>query len=372
MIEKREIFKPDWISPPGDTITDLLDERGWTQEEFAKRMGYTPKHISLLINGKASITQDTAMRLECVLGSSAGFWLTREAQFCESKARLEEMKNLESGVPWAKSIPIKDLMKCGAIEKCRVTKSNEPKIVKDMLQFFCVASPTDWKNQYESRAVAYRRTKEEQSNVGAISAWLRLGEIEAEKLDVPKYDMVKFENNLRSICALTTQSLNKFNPILTKLCLDAGVIVVFIPSIPGAHVSGAVHWLNKKQPIIQLSFYGKTNDRFWFTFFHEAVHVLKHGKDMVFLDELEGQRLESDEEREADQIAGDYLIPKEMQTELKNLRSKMAVLEFAQKLGIHPGIVVGRMQHERVIPYTHMNALKEHYEFTYTRITAFS
>lgn len=371
MIEKKEIFRPDWISPPGDTITDLLEEKGWTQEDFAKRMGYTPKHISQLINGKASITQDTALRLERVLGSSAGFWLTREAQFRESKARLDEMKNLESWVPWAMSMPINDLMKCRAIETRRVTKSNALKIVKDLLRFFSVASPIDWEKRYESQAVAYRRTKAEQSNVGAISAWLRLGEIEAEKWDGPKYERVKFEKSLGSIRTLTTRPLDEFNPLLKKLCQDAGVILVCIPSIPGAHVSGAVHWYQKK-PIIQLSFYGKMNDRFWFTFFHEAVHVLKHGKDMVFLDELEGQRLESDEEREADQIAGEFLIPKEAQIHLKNLKSERAVVEFARKIGIHPGIVVGRLQHEQIIPYSRMNSLKDRYELANTRIPAFS
>ena len=96
-------------------------------------------------------------------------------------------------------------------------------------------------------------------------------------------------------------------------------------------MSGAARWLNLHKPIIQLSLYGKTNDRFWFTFFHEAAHILKHGKDAVFLDELEGPRLDSDEEREADQWAGDILIPSASQAELRHLNSKKSVQEFAQK-----------------------------------------
>lgn len=86
-IEPRT-FSPDWISPPGDTISDLLEERGWTQKEFAMRMGYTTKHTSQLINGKASITQETALKLERIIGGNARFWLNREAQYQENIRRL--------------------------------------------------------------------------------------------------------------------------------------------------------------------------------------------------------------------------------------------------------------------------------------------
>ena len=83
-------FQPDWVSPPGDTISDLLEERGWTQAELANRTGFTTKHINLLITGKAAITEETALKLERVLGSTAQFWLRREAQYREALARNEE------------------------------------------------------------------------------------------------------------------------------------------------------------------------------------------------------------------------------------------------------------------------------------------
>ena len=78
---------PDWISPPGETILDVLEERGWSQADLAARMDYTPKHISLLLKGEASITEETAMMLEQVLGSTVGFWLEREALYREALAR---------------------------------------------------------------------------------------------------------------------------------------------------------------------------------------------------------------------------------------------------------------------------------------------
>jgi len=120
MTSKMKKFSPDWVSPPGDTILDLLEECDWTQEDFAKRMGYSTKHISLLINGKASITQDTALKLERVIGGTAGFWMNREIQYRENLHRLQESEKLEKWVYWLDEVPVKDLMKSGNIKKVRL------------------------------------------------------------------------------------------------------------------------------------------------------------------------------------------------------------------------------------------------------------
>lgn len=89
MAEFLEPFTPDWISPPGETIADLIEEQEWSQADLAKRLGYTTKYISLLIDGKAPITEEIALKLENVLGSSASFWLIREAQY---RAKLTQQK----------------------------------------------------------------------------------------------------------------------------------------------------------------------------------------------------------------------------------------------------------------------------------------
>ncbi len=99
MTEDHTTFTPDWLSPPGDTIADVLDERGWSQAELAQRIGYTPKHVNQLLRGKASINEDTALRLERVLGSTARFWLQREAEYRVALARRAEQKTLGSEPP---------------------------------------------------------------------------------------------------------------------------------------------------------------------------------------------------------------------------------------------------------------------------------
>src|SRR5579871_3632933 len=183
MTDSDARFTPDWLSPPGDTIADLIEERDWTQGELAVRLGYSEKHVSQLINGKAALTEDAAIRLERVLGGPASFWLTREAQYRARCAQLEESDRLRHWVPWCDRLPVKELMDAGSIPKRRLTAQSRPQIVEDLLHLFGVASPEDWERQYARMELAFRRTREEQSDVGAITSWLRLGEIKAEKFD---------------------------------------------------------------------------------------------------------------------------------------------------------------------------------------------
>lgn len=98
-------FAPNWVSPPGDTILDLLEERAWTQQQLADRLGYTPKHVNQLIKAKVPLTEDAAIRLQNVLGASVGFWLTREAQYRERVAVLEAAERQVPMVPWLERFP---------------------------------------------------------------------------------------------------------------------------------------------------------------------------------------------------------------------------------------------------------------------------
>lgn len=364
MAEPTVPFAPDWISPPGDSILDLAEERGWTQAQVAQRLGYSEKHVSQLINGKVPLSVEAALRLERVLGSTADFWLAREANYQRHKARLDAAKQHTAWIAWLDDLPIKDLMACGAIPKQQVTGRNKPALVDACLRFFGVASPSEWRAHYGDMQMVFRRSRAEQSDVGAIAAWLRLGEQRAERLDAPKYDKAQFERALVRIRGLTREAPEVFEPELMRLLQAAGVMLVLLPAIPRAHVSGVVRWLSSTRPLIQLSLYGTTNDKFWFTFFHEAAHILLHAnskeeKKSVFLDEPNAAHSEDPREHEANEWAGNWLISQEHKAELHTLRTRSAVNQFASRISIHAGIVVGRLQHDRLIGPTWLNDLKE-------------
>jgi HTH-type transcriptional regulator/antitoxin HigA len=364
MTDMSAPFAPDWATPPGESILDLAEERGWTQIELARRLGYTEKHISQLINGKVALTVDAAQRLERVLGSTLDFWLALEANYRKHTARLEAAATHASWASWLDELPVKELMACGAIPKVTMSAKNKPGLVDACLRFFGVAAPDDWRVHYGGMQVAFRRTRPDQSDVGAISAWLRLGEQQAERLDGPPYDAQRFEQALHAIRRLSVEAPEVFLPQMQRLLHEAGVTLVLVPALPRARVSGVARWLTPSRPMIQLSLYGKSNDKFWFSFFHEAAHVLLHAaskedRKSNFLDDPNAAHTDDPKEHEANVWAGEWLIPSTHRATLASLRSKAAVKGFAAQLGIHPGIVVGRLQHDGLVAPSWMNDLKQ-------------
>lgn len=369
MTESATRFAPDWASPPGDTIADLLEERGWSQQELAQRLDYSEKHVSQLINGKVPLTEDAAARLASVLGAPVGFWLKREAQYREQLAVLAAKNRCADWVGWLDELPVPEMMKHGWITKRRNDARSKPMIVEECLAYFRVASPDGWHAQYGRLQHQFRRSRPEQSNLGAIAAWLRKGEMAAEKHVGPRYDEAAFRAALSEMRKLTVLPPDQFEPRLQTLFRDSGATFELVPAIPRAYVSGVARWLDADHPLIQLSAFGSFNDRFWFTLFHEAAHILLHGKnrksrESVFLDDPTRPATTNAQEIEANTWAGDWLIPAKYKWDLTQIKDRSAVVDFARRVGIHPGIVVGRLQHDQVIPLSWMNDLKERFRIT--------
>ena len=360
-------YTPDYVSPPGETLYELLDERDMTQAELAERMGRPKKTISEIINAKAAITPETALQLERVLGVSASFWNNRERHYRESLARKEEQERLSNQVAWLDRIPVNDMIK----QKWIQPHQDKVEQLREVLNFFGVASPEQWHELWSGAAQVYfRKSPAFQSDPGVVAAWLRRGEIEAAQIDCATYNAIKFEEALQQIRTLTVQPPEIFQPQMVQLCAAAGVAVVFVPELPRTRTSGATRWLNSSKALIQLSLRYKTDDHLWFTFFHEAGHILRHGKrygkQYVFL-EFKGNQ-EDKEEEEANTFAADLLIPPDEWKRFLALgqkgRSTAGIRQFALEIGIAPGIVVGRLQHrDKVLPPNHCNDLKRKLEW---------
>ncbi|MBE9170775.1 HigA family addiction module antidote protein [Pleurocapsales cyanobacterium LEGE 06147] len=359
-------YTPDYVSPPGETLEEILEEKGMTQAELKQRIGRPKKTISEIINGKAAITPETALQLERVLGVPASFWNNRERQYREALAHQKEREHLEGQVSWLERIPVRDMIKQQWIQ----SYPDKVAQLREILNFFAVASPEQWEKIWgKTLSVDFRKSARFESDPSAVAAWLRKGEIEAEEIVCAEYDTNKFKKALQEIRALTVESPEVFQPAMVQLCADSGVALVFVPQLPKTRTCGATRWLNSKKALIQLSLRYKTNDHFWFAFFHEAGHILLHGKRDVF---LEGQDIQDhskqDKEKEADNFAADLLIPStELMQFLQSSKrlSKEAIEQFASKIGIAPGIVVGRLQHrEKILQPSHCNGLKQRFEWT--------
>lgn len=338
---------------------ETLETIGMPQAELARRMDRPVKTINEIVQGKVAITAETALQLEQVLSIPASFWLRREQHYRESLARLAEEERLKAWIEWLKEIPVREMMRRGWIPSC----TSKLQQVLECLKFFGVASPEAWRLIWEHQVIVYRRSSTLKSSFGAITAWLRQGELEAQKIDCAPYDTGMFRDTLRRIRALTTESVSFFQEELARLCANVGVAVVFVPELPKTGICGATQWLTPAKASVQLSLRYKTDDQLWFTFFHEAGHIILHGKRQIFLEIDQKDRKEAEDE--ADTFAANFLIePAQWRRFVASdsYHTKAGIKEFAQQVGIAPGIVVGRLQHEKRLPFDHCNDLKRHLE----------
>lgn len=315
---KRYVFEPEYAVPPGRTLQETIDALGMGQRDLSTRAGLSSKHINQIIQGVAPISQETAIRLEQVTGVPARTWNNLEVNYRAQLARLEEKKRLEHDLAWLKTIPTTELIKRGKIEK----HTDRVLLLKAVLGFFGVADVEAWKNIWLSPTVVYRKSAVFEGKPEVMATWLRLGELETRAVRCTAFDKSRFRTALHEIRALTVEKPEVFEPKMKALCADAGVAVVFVQEIKNAPVSGATQWLTPEKAKLQLSLRYKTNDQFWFTFFHEAGHILFGGKRETFidLDHATGKG-----EREADNFAANHLIPPRRAGELNALKSMRAI-----------------------------------------------
>ena len=350
-------YIPESVSLPGETLAEVLSTQGLSQAEFADRTGRPKKTINEIIKGKAAITPETALQFERVLGIEAAFWNNLEGNFREYIARREEEERLLAGRDLLADIPVATLMKRGWI-KPQSTKVGR---IREVLDYFGIASPEQWGPVFATPQASFRLSTKSTCKAGALAAWLRKGELEARRIETAVANEGKFRACLGELRSLTIQEPAEAMKQAVARCAEAGVAVAFVAHLPGCPVHGATRWLSPTKALIQLSFRYRTEDHLWFTFFHEAAHLLLHGKRDVFIDEsgADGQKLED----EADKFASEFLLKS---TSLEPLRSagmkkrisKAQVIDLAQREGISPGIVVGRLQHMGWLPPSHLNNLR--------------
>ena len=344
----------DLLSKPGDTLVEELEHIKMSQAELAIRMGKTPSKINDLISGKEPITVATALQLEKVLGIDAQFWLNRETLYREKLSRIEQQEALEECLDWLKTQPIKELRKNGHIASEKVGTD----MVEEVLKFYGVTSPKQWEYVYVERTVQvnFRKSSVHQATLSSMAAWLRLGELAMQKVSLVEYSKDAFRQCLNEVRSLVREHPEDFAEKLQLFCMQAGVALVYTICIPKAPISGSVRWIGGN-PLIQLTDRYKSNDHFWFTFFHEAAHVLLHGKKDVFIENLPEFKSDEIKEDQADEFANKTLLPDDVQGISKPISEKSIRL-FARQYNTHAAIVLGRLQHLNIVDHSFGNGLK--------------
>lgn len=354
MIENIKDEK-ELLSKPGDTILETLVHLKMTQIELAERLGKTPSKVSDIISGKEPITVKTALQLEKVLNIDAQFWLNRETLYREKLTRIEQDEALMECKDWLRQQPIKELKKHGYLKSEKI----DSKMASELLQFYGVASINQWENLYvqEYAKTSFRKSLAHQTALASLAAWLRIGELVMRQIDLVAYQKDIFKDILVEIKSLIVDFPEDYATQLQDYCAKAGVALVYTINLPQTPVSGATRWI-AGNPLIQLTDRFKTNDHFWFTFFHEVAHILLHGKKEVFLEDFEGFEANKDKEEEANEFAGKWLLPSDFLNELPERITNQDVRKIARKYNTHPAIVVGRLQNLGKVSYSFGSELK--------------
>jgi plasmid maintenance system antidote protein VapI len=273
---------PQWISPPGEIVAKILDGKQVELDDFAFEIGLSAREARGLIEGTIAIDDELASRLARVVGSTSSFWLR-----CEQSYREDIQRNLASYVDdevkaWLNQLPLKEMARLDWLKLHR--KPFEQ--AEECFRFFGVIGLDDWKRQQADllSRVNFRTSLAFRSHPTSTAAWLRWAEDKAEGIACESLDREGFLSDLPVIRALSrNHHPERFVPKLREICAASGVALVIGPAPNGSRASGATKLIRRRKAMIVLSFRYYSDDHFWFTFFHEAGHLIHHTDQELFL-----------------------------------------------------------------------------------------
>lgn len=276
--------RPGRAIPPGRLLATHLAAREMSQAQCARRCGRSPKLISEIISGKAPIQPETALQLERVLGLRSSVWLGIESDYRLLLARRTEAEQAERARDWLESFPLRSLIERGVIED----GTSIAETLDSLLSFFGVGSMVAWEAWHGAMRIETRSAAGTGIDRMALATWLRLGDIAAAKIPCDDYDGAAFREAVRVLARPIRKSGAGSVERATEFCQLAGVALVRVVPVERAPVIAAARWITPRKAVIQLAEQEPDGERFWFTLFHAAAHLLLHSKKRVFVEPAAG------------------------------------------------------------------------------------
>jgi len=343
-----ELFDEEFLSP-GEVLRQKLKERGWTQDELAAVTGKSVKSINAIICGRTGISPEMAVAFANAFGNAAADWM-----YVETSYRLAKVKGDHATIHQKAHLygiaPIRDMQRRGWISEV----SDPVGLERELKIFFdttTLAVPPEFK-------VAFRRGSGVGPSTSAEKAWCFRARKMASALQVGAFNtgkLDKAEKHLRELAAYPKEARHA-----SRVFGEHGIRFVIVEHLPGTRIDGAAFWLDEESPVVALSARLDRIDNFWFTALHEFFHV-KNGDALSVDNSLTGEEasmippvlIEDDAERKANEQAASCLIPSdEMDSFVRRvgpLYSKERIIQFAHRMKIHPGVVVGQLQNRKEV-----------------------
>ena len=349
-------FHPNWASPPGETIRAVLHAKGVSVHVFRLEIGLDESEVADLLTGVLPVTPVIAKSLAKALGATTHFWLERQKQY---RTRLAELAAAEPELTnWGATFPVKKMVDSGWLPKPHVKED----AAFELLDYFDIGSVDEWREKYLSRLrlTKFRTSQAFQNDIPTTLAWIRHGELLAEKIECGRWDRNSFTDSLRALKPLSKiDDPAAFVPALQANCARHGVAVVIARCIPGCSASGATIMVRKDKALLLLSARFLADDQFWFSFFHEAGHLVLHGDEPHI--EHEGATTPR-QEVEANQFAEEIILEPVGEAALEGMRvNPFSIARLARQCDVSPGLIVGQLQHRGKISPKLFNRFKTRY-----------
>lgn len=331
---------PAEVFPPGEFLRDELEARDWSQQELADILGRPPRLISEIISGKRAVTPETAKGLSEALGTSAEYWMSLESQYQLSKVARPSNDVSRKAYLYSK-FPVREILRRGWV------RASENLDVLE--QRFCEFFELRDLNDEPSLSHAARKTHACDGATPLQLAWLFRVKAMARQQKISNYSEQKLKTAVEKLRGLLSAPEEVRH--VPRILSEAGVCIVFVEPIAGTKLDGACFWLDGKKPVIGMTLRFDRIDNFWFVLRHEIEHVLRgDGKTEIIIDSDVGFSSESlpDCEKAANAAGAEFCTPhaalEDFCTRVAPFFSEQRVVLFAQRIGIHPGLVVGQLQ----------------------------
>jgi len=353
---------PVEVFPPGDFIREELEERGWTQEVLAEVLGTSLRLVNEIITGRRAITPATARALGEAFDTGPTVWMNLESAY-----RLSQVKPRDDMVARRSKLysiaPIKEMMKRGWIEH----SPNIDVLEERVTRFFGIESLDDRPAVFPHAA---RKSTSYETTTMAQCAWLIRAQALAKAVAAVPFTDRRLRDGLDHLRVLVKDREEVRH--VPRVLAEAGVRLVLVEALPGSKIDGAAFWLDAKSPVVALSLRYDRLDYFWYTLVHDLMHIVHKdvkSSDQPLVDEdLVGAKSAATCDRpefelRADRDAAAFLVPAERLenfiARVRPLYSKKRIRAFAASVDVHPGIVVGQLQHNEEIPFSHSRDMLE-------------
>lgn len=337
---------------PGEILDEELTARGWSQRDLAVVLGRPVQAVNEIIAGKKAITPETALAFSEALDTSADYWLALESRYrldlLMDRSNPTEKSTVQRRAKLFSKAPVSELIKLGWVN---ADLKNLGQTEQALCEFLAIPSLDDEPDVPFSA----RKTTRDKPHTAAQKAWACRVRNVARDLSSARFSKARLSSLIGELPA-RSRSEHETRHVSEALA-SAGVRLVFVEHLTGTRIDGGAMWLNEI-PVIALSLRYDRIDWFWFTLMHELSHILEHEESLdLQLVGNDAQRSVSESEERADRRAAQWLVPQDrLEIFIKHIRpyfSRSAILEFADTLRIHPGIIVGQLQKRGEIPYSH-------------------